>query len=157
MTHDLSTAQPAAQPAVPLAASTLRHLADAWYDALDRHDDLESVSGYLVDDGLEMVFPETTTHGLSGFAEWYRAVTARFFDEVHEVLSVEVRPLGDDRAEMTVLVRWRASTWTPPAARSARLDFTAGQTWTVVAGPDGPRISRYVVDTFDANPGSAPL
>jgi hypothetical protein len=150
MSHDVSTTP-------PLTESSLNGYATSWYQALDRHDDLDSVCTFLVDDGLEMVFPETTTHGLSGFAEWYRTVTHKFFDEAHEVLSTDVRSLSADRAEMTVLVRWKASTWQPPAAHSARLDFTAGQTWTVVAGPDGPLISRYVVDTFDANPGSAPL
>ena len=51
-----------------------------WYRALDRHDDLPSVLPYLVDDGLEMRFPEVTSRGHAGFADWYKAVTNRFFD-----------------------------------------------------------------------------
>jgi hypothetical protein len=146
-----------ASTAVPLSAQSLRAFAVVWYQALDRHDDLASVQAYLVPDGLEMVFPETTTHGLDGFAEWYRTVTSKFFDEEHTVLSTEIVSLTPGLAEITVLVKWKASKWDPPAARSERLDFTAGQTWAVVAGSTGPLISRYVVDTFDPNPGSAEL
>lgn len=146
-----------ASTTVPLTIQSLRAFAVAWYQALDRHDSLASVQANLVPDGLEMVFPETTTHGLDGFAEWYRTVTSKFFDEEHAVRSTEIVSMTAELAEITVLVKWKASKWDPPAARSERLDFMAGQTWTVVAGSAGPLISRYVVDTFDPNPGSAAL
>lgn len=142
---------------VSLTEQSLHEFAVAWYQALDRHDDLESVLTYLVPDGLVMVFPETTTHGLDGFADWYRTVTNKFFDEVHDVRSTEVVSITPERAEITVLVRWKASKWDAPKPHSARLDFDAFQRWTVVAGPDGPRVSRYVVESFDPNPGSAEL
>ncbi len=150
MTADVSTT-------VPLTESSLRAFAVAWYQALDRHDALQAVRPLLVAEGLVMVFPETTAHGICGFSEWYRTVTHRFFDEEHEVRSTEVVSLTPHRAEITVLVNWKASTWNPPAPRSKRLDFDAGQTWTVIAGSAGPLISRYVVDTFSPNAGSAPL
>ena len=150
MSNDLITAE-------PLTEQSLRDFAVAWYEALDRHDDLADVQAHLVPEGLEMVFPETTTHGLEGFADWYRTVTHRFFDEVHDVRATEVVSLDGDRAELTVLVNWKASRWDPPAARSERLDFDAFQRWTVVSGPTGPRVSRYVVETFEPNPGSATL
>jgi hypothetical protein len=150
MSNDVSTT-------APLTKQSLRAFAVAWYQALDRHDDLAAVQTLLVSDGLEMVLPEVTTHGLAGFAEWYRTVTNKFFDEVHTVLSTDVVSLTAERAELSVLVNWQASKWDPPAPTSERLDFDSGQTWTLVAGPDGPLISRYVVDTFDPNPGSAAL
>lgn len=150
MSNDVSTT-------VSLTEQSLRAFAVDWYQALDRHDDLAVVQTKLVPDGLEMVFPETTTHGLAGFAEWYRRVTNKFFDEVHEVRFTKVISLTAQRAEITVLVNWRASTWNPPAARSERLDFDGFQRWTVVAGPNGPLVSRYVVETFNPNPGSAAL
>lgn len=141
----------------PLTEESLRAFAVAWYQALDRHDDLASVQANLVPDGLEMVFPETTTYGLEGFAEWYRTVTNKFFDEDHAVRSVEVVSMTPERAEITVLVNWKASKWEPPAPRSDRLDFDAFQRWFVVAGPAGPQVVRYVVETFEPNPGSAAL
>jgi hypothetical protein len=142
---------------VLLTEQSLRDFAVAWYQALDRHDPLEAVQANLVPEGLEMMFPETTALGLEGFASWYRTVTHRFFDEVHDVRATEVVSLDGDRAEVTVLVNWKASKWDAPAPRSERLDFVAFQRWTVVAGPTGPQVSRYVVETFEPNPGSAGL
>ncbi len=142
---------------VPLTEQSLRDFAVAWYQALDRHDDLAAIQANLVPEGLEMVFPETTTHGLDGFADWYRTVTHKFFDEVHEVRATEVTSLDRDRAELTVLVNWTASKWNAPAPRSERLNFDAFQRWTVIATPTGPQVSRYVVETFEPNPGSASL
>lgn len=142
---------------VPLTELSLQAFAVAWYQALDRHEDIETVQRFLVHDELEMIFPETTTHGLSGFEIWYGLVTNKFFDEVHDVRSTEIVTLTPEQAEITVKVHWLASKWEPPAPASERLDFHAVQTWQVVAGAHGPRIKRYVVDEFEPNPGSATL
>lgn len=141
----------------PLTELGLQAFAVAWYQALDRHDDFDTVQHYVVHDELEMVFPETTTHGLSGFELWYGLVTNKFFDEVHEVTSTEVVSLSPEQAQLRVTVHWQASKWEPPAPTSERLDFHAVQTWNVVAGAGGPRIKRYAVDLFEPNPGSAAL
>lgn len=150
MSNEVSTA-------VPLTELSLQAFAVAWYQALDRHEGLDTIQRFLVHDELEMIFPETTTHGLSGFELWYGVVTNKFFDETHEVRSTEVVALSPEQAEITVIVNWRASKWEPPAPSSERLDFDASQTWSVVAGANGPRIKRYVVDSFEPNPGSAAL
>ena len=65
-----------------------QQLADQWYAALDQHAPLSDVTQFLIDDGLEMRFPEATAKGHAGFAEWYRAVTNRFFDEKQDRKSV---------------------------------------------------------------------
>ena len=129
-----------------------------WYRALDRHDDLPSVLPYLVDDGLEMRFPEVTSRGHAGFADWYKAVTNRFFDEVHTVSTVDISELSPDRAWVKVLVNWQARIWNPPAAKSLWLGFDAYQTWEMVPGPDGrPLVKTYIVDSLEPMPGSASL
>jgi hypothetical protein len=129
-----------------------------WYRALDRHDELSSVLRYLVDDGLEMRFPETTSRGHDGFAEWYKAVTNRFFDEVHTVTQVTVSNLTANSADVKVVVNWQAKIWNPPAPKSEWLGFDAYQTWEVVAGPnDEVQIKTYIVDALEPMPGSASL
>lgn len=138
--------------------AAIRSMAVEWYKALDRHEDLADVLRYLVDDGLEMRFPETTSRGHAGFADWYKAVTNRFFDEVHTVTSVEVSGLTAGRADVTVVVNWQARIWNPPAPRSQWLGFDAYQTWEVVSGPDGdPQVKTYIVDRLEPMPGSASL
>jgi hypothetical protein len=141
-----------------LTESAIATMVADWYSALDRHDELAKVLPFLVDDGLEMRFPETTARGHAGFADWYKAVTNRFFDEVHVVTKVETANLTASGADVAVVVNWQAKVWNPPAAKSQWLGFDADQTWRVVAGPDGaPRIATYVVDALRPMPGSAAL
>jgi ketosteroid isomerase-like protein len=136
----------------------IRATAVDWYRALDRHDDLPAVLPYLVDDGLEMRFPEATARGHAGFADWYKAVTNRFFDEVHTVSTVDISELSPDHAWVKVVVNWQARIWNPPAAKSLWLGFDAYQTWEMVPGPDGrPQVKTYIVDALEPMPGSAPL
>jgi len=136
----------------------IRAMVADWYVALDRHVDLAEALTYLVDDGLEMRFPEATERGHAGFTEWYKAVTHRFFDEVHTLTSVRITALTPDRAELKVVVNWQATIWNPPAPKSGWLGFDAEQTWEVVPGPHGrPQIKTYVVDALKPMPGSGSL
>jgi ketosteroid isomerase-like protein len=137
---------------------SIRKFTADWYRALDRHDDLPAVLPYLVDDGLEMRFPEATARGHAGFADWYKAVTNRFFDEQHEITKVEAT-VKDDEAIVTVLVNWQAKIWTPPEPTSVWLGFDADQTWVVVPGDDDSeiKIRTYIVNALTPMPGSASL
>jgi hypothetical protein len=147
-----------ARPAGALLQEAVQSFAARWYQALDRHDDVESVLEFLIDEGLEMRFPEGTTRGHSGFRDWYQAVTHRFFDEAHNLREVTVTGGTPDEALATVVVNWQAKIWNPPDATSQWLGFDAYQTWTVVPGPDGAlQIAVYVVDELRPMPGSASL
>ena len=140
-----------------LTAAAISDFAVAWYQALDRHDDINDVFPLLVDDGLVMNFPEGTSKGHEGFREWYDAVTARFFDEVHTVREVKPISLSPKEAEVSVLVNWQAKIHDGREAKSGWLGFDAYQTWTVVASENGPLIKVYTVDKLDPMPGSASL
>ena len=143
--------------AVPRAEATER-LARDWYAALDTHEPVATLEAMLDPADLVMVFPEATLTGIDGFRGWYATVTALFFDEAHEVQSVHVREDRGDSLEVAVVVRWEASRWTPPAARSERIRLLASQSWTVTFGAgDRPQIARYTVDRLDYLPGSARL
>lgn len=130
-----------------------------WYRALDVHEDLATVREYLVPDGLSMTFPEGTLTTAEEFANWYHAVTHRFFDEVHEVTSVVPAPAdGQGGVEVKVVVNWQAKIWDAPEPTSKWLGFDAYQTWRVVGDGQGRlRIASYVVDKLDPMPGSAQL
>ncbi|MFI7603462.1 nuclear transport factor 2 family protein [Actinoplanes sp. NPDC049681] len=141
-----------------VSEDSIRTLVVEWYRALDRHDELADVLPYLLDEGLEMRFPEVTARGHSGFIDWYKAVTNRFFDEEHTVTSVRFTRLDETGADLKVLVNWQAKIWNPPAARSEFLGFDAYQTWELVFTPDGgTKLKTYVVDRMEPMPGSASL
>ena len=95
--------------------------------ALDRHVDLDVALRYLVDDGPGDAFPRGHgPRGHAGFADWYKAVTNRFFDEVHTVTSVDVTSTRRRHgANVKVVVNWQAKIWNPPAPKSEWLGFDA--------------------------------
>jgi len=132
-----------------LTETEVRKLADAWFVALNDKAALRPMVNMLAPEGLVMKFPETTVHGIEGFKGWRRDVRHKFFDQSHTIRQWDVR-LDGSRAHVSVVVRWEASTWQPPAARSERIVADAGQTWTVVRWPGSGRavIQLYSVDTF---------
>jgi len=96
----------------------VRELVTEWYRALDRHDELGEMLRYLIDDGLEMRFPEATAYGHSGFSDWYKGVTNRFFDELHTVTAVDITALDERSATVSVA---RARDFRPMAPPETRL------------------------------------
>jgi ketosteroid isomerase-like protein len=139
--------------------SELRDYAVNWYKALDEHHDVETLLPLLDDQDLEMVFPEGVQKGHAGFRDWYRVVTGRFFDEVHELKQFSLTRSDDSGSEVKLVVNWQAKIWDPPAPRSLWIGFDAAQTWLLHGSPAGGgiKMTRYVVDALDPMPGSPEL
>lgn len=135
-----------------LTEAAVRRLVTGWYEALDRHAPLEQVTPFLVADGAVLHFPEGTLHGLDAFRGWYETVTHTFFDEIHTVTDVDVRPTGHASAEVKIVVNWQTRVWNPPAPTSEWQGFDAYQTWTVELADGSPRIRTYTVDRLDPMP-----
>ncbi len=144
----------------PLSKAEVDQMVRDWYRALDVHKAQVEVQQYVSEGELEMVFPEATLRSLPEFELWFQGVIRIFFDEVHTMqqLDVTVSPDGQ-KADVKLVVRWEASRWKPPAAKSERLIMDAYQTWVVKRSPVSgkPVITRYVVDDLKPLPGSAPL
>jgi ketosteroid isomerase-like protein len=140
-----------------LTSVALTEFATDWYAALDRHDDVDDVLARFIDERLVLNLPEGTFLGEAGFREWYDAVTARFFDEKHTLR--EVRPISTSatEAEVSVVVNWQFTMHDGHQAASAWGGFDAYQTWTVVGGENGPRMTVYTADKLDPMPGSASI
>lgn len=107
-----------------------RAFAEGWFRALDDHVPIEQAYSFLADDGLNMQFPDGDIRDYASFKRWYDRVTHLFFDEIHNVHSVQGTIVGD-RAELRVVVAWQASWFEPPAAKSKRTSMDATQDWTV--------------------------
>jgi hypothetical protein len=141
-----------------ITESEIQAFARTWYEKLDVHAPLHEFAGLLTEEGLEMVFPEGTVKGLDGFASWYERVIRLFFDEVHQIKKAKVGLRGAE-ADVEVVVHWAASRWTPPAAKSERIELDAFQTWTVRRDAETGNVvvSRYVVERIEYSEGSAKL
>ncbi|AFY87670.1 MAG: hypothetical protein CLLPBCKN_004211 [Chroococcidiopsis cubana SAG 39.79] len=141
-----------------LSQVEVQQLAADWYSKLDVHAPLEEYIPMLAEQGSEMCFPEATVYGFDGFKDWYERVIGIFFDEVHTLKKVQVTPKGD-KADVKVVVKWEASVWNPPAAKSDRITLDAYQTWVVQRSPLTGKavIETYIVDSLDYYEGSARL
>jgi hypothetical protein len=129
----------------PFSEANVKQFAAAWYLALDMHAPVKECARFLADGDLEMIFPEKTLHGLADFAAWYAGgeytdgqaapgVINIFFDENHNVVSVEVPPVASamsDHIEVKVVVAWQASWFEKPAAKARRTALDATQVWTI--------------------------
>lgn len=158
----------------PFAQAAIERFAQVWYRALDVHAPVAEFLPLLVDEGLEMVFPEKSLHGLGDFKAWYAGgeysdgtsapgVINIFFDENHVVRSVTVELRGDE-ALVDVVVAWQASWFEPPAAKSKRTSMNATQRWILRScssdkNPYGVVIASYnaMAKPFEYAPGFASL
>jgi hypothetical protein len=142
----------------------LQTFAEGWYKKLDIHAPVGEITPLLAPEGLKMVFPEATLEGMDKFIAWYQGgddlpgVINIFFDEVHEVKSVELIGVEGEKTLIKVVVKWEASVWTAPDAKSKRIVLDAYQTWEVIALASGePAVVTYIVDELKYYPGSATL
>jgi hypothetical protein len=146
-------------PAINLAQ--IKTFVAAWYLALDQHAPIEKCYELLSDTGLNIQFPDGDIRDHASFKKWYDRVTTLFFDENHNVQSVEAKIAGDE-AVVDVVVGWQASWWEPPAAKSKRVSMDATQRWTVrrsLKNTYGLEIVTYnaTVEPFKYAPGFARL
>lgn len=109
----------------------------AWFLALDQHVPIEQCYALLADEGLRMQFPDGDIHDLPSFKTWYDRVTNLFFDENHNVASIDANIQGD-QASLRVIVAWQASWFEPPAAKSKRTAMDATQDWVVRTSSKNP-------------------
>jgi hypothetical protein len=139
----------------------IKQLVAAWYLALDQHAPIEECYKLLADEGLNMQFPDGDIRDRAGFKKWYDRVTNLFFDENHNVGSLEAKISGNE-AVLDVVVGWQASWWEAPSAKSKRLSMDATQRWTVrgsTRNSYGVEIVTYnaTVEPFKYAPGFARL
>jgi hypothetical protein len=140
-----------------LTQESIENAAKVWYRKLDVHAPQEELLPLIIDQGLEMVFPESTVYGHEGFLGWYQRVIGIFFDEIHTVKVVDP-DINGDTASVKVVVQWEASVWNAPEPYSKRISCDAYQTWEVKSdGAGGVLVTKYVVDDIKYHEGSATL
>lgn len=145
----------------PITLDQVKAFASAWYLALDQHAPIEGCYAMLADEGLRVQFPDGDITDMPSFKTWYDRVTNIFFDENHNVVSVEGEVRGDE-AEVIVVVAWQASWWEPPTAKSRRTSMDATQRWIVRRSDKNPHglVIQYYNAThkpFQYAPGFARL
>ena len=142
----------------PLSEPEVRQFVDDWYHKLDIHVPLDVFLGMVADEEILFRFPEVTVTDKAGLTKGYNRVTKTFFDEIHQMQQVAVTTKGD-LASVKLQVLWQASTWNPPAPKSQRLTFLAGQSWEVKrsAKTGQPVVVTYSVDSFEPVGGSVTL
>jgi hypothetical protein len=157
---------------VSIDIETIKQFVAAWYLALDNHAPADEVASFLTDD-VQMVFPEKTLPTLGDAKAWYAGGTYSdgteapgviniFFDENHNVVSVDVVGGTATEPELKVVVAWQASWFVKPATKARRTSLDAVQAWTIKPSKKnkyGIAISKYnaVAAPFVYAPGFARL
>ena len=154
-----------------LSEKNIKSFAAAWYNALDIHAPVEQCLEFLASD-VEMNFPpDPPFTGYEGFRKWYVDIIVKtFFDENHNVVSVEIANASDSQAELSIIVAWQASWFNATGlmqdAKSHRTSMNAFQSWTIrptekkgTLNTFGLEISAYnaAVKPFEYAPGFAAL
>jgi len=140
--------------AAALSSWEVKELVYAWFKKLTDKASADELAAMLSGESLEMKFPDDTLRSLADFRVWLKKVTVIFFDQVHDVLHLDVR-LDGEKADVNLIVNWQARTWTPPAAYSELTGFNVHQHWVVVRDPRSgkPVVSVYHVGAFDKMKG----
>ncbi len=81
-------------------------------------------------DSFTAVFPEATLTTSAEFEWWSQGVIRSFFDRITLFESFTAKSRAT-RLTWTLIVIWKASQWTPPAATSERTVMRADQSWIV--------------------------
>lgn len=130
-----------------LDEKNIKNFVAAWYNALDIHAPVEQCLEFLAED-VEMNFPpDPPFNGYEGFRHWYVDIIIKtFFDESHNVVSVEIEPQGE-QVQLNVTVAWQASWFNPTGlsqdAKSHRTSMNAFQKWVV-----RPSTKKGALNTF---------
>jgi hypothetical protein len=156
----------------PITEEQIKQFVAAWFRALDQHVPPQECARLVADKGLRMIFPEKTLIGAADFLAWYAGGTYSdgekapgviniFFDENHNVVSVESKISGD-QADLNIVVAWQASWFEPPSPKSKRVALDATQEWTVCRSDKnsyGLEVTSYnaMARPFEYSPGFARL
>jgi hypothetical protein len=142
----------------PITAADVRELAADWYSRWDAHAPAEEFKPLLATEGVQIQHGDTPLEGFAGFTTWYEAANNTFFDEVHTVKEVTLLS-GTEPVNVRLVANWQASRWTPPAAKSERINADASHTWVVTRSPttNRPVLLSYRLDSVQYAEGSAKL
>ena len=116
--------------AAALTTWEVKELVYTWFKKLTDKASADELCALLSSESLEMKFPDATLRSHADFRVWLTKVTGIFFDQIHDVLYLDVKPEGE-RADVNLIVNWQARTWTAPAAYSAHTASNVHQHWTV--------------------------
>lgn len=134
----------------PLTNWDVQKLVYSWFRKITIKVPVEELLSMLSSEELEMKFPEETLRSHADFRKWYKTVTHKFFNQVHEVKMLDVDVSGD-KAVVSLIVNWQADIWEPPAPFSKREGYYVHQTWTAKMDQSTgkPVITTYDVGEFD--------
>ena len=98
-----------------------------WYAGTNDHKPVEQLLKYLADD-VQMYYPDSPKPitGKEAFVAWYANALVHYFDETHQIESIDIRIEGR-KATVAVVVRWECRMWAPGDAKSSYQAFLSHQ------------------------------
>lgn len=122
-----------------------------WFKFTTDHAPVENLLTMLDLQNLEMKYPEANIKNETDFRNWYKDVTHKYFNEVHDLIIFDIELQDKETAIVKLVVNWQASQWNPPEASSKRINKNVHQKWEVVKYYKSGRvlIRKRIVEKFD--------
>lgn len=106
----------------------------------DKHVPVDEFLRILVDQGLNMRFPEAALNSHEEFKNWYAGIGDDIESNTHTIQSVDVNVAGNSIYRVHVVVLWQAET-----KKGQYLKFKADQRWTLIEDQGRLKIKDYIV------------
>jgi hypothetical protein len=106
----------------------------------DKHLPVENFLKILVNNGLNMQFPDATLKNSEDFKKWYAGVGDAIKNQTHTVKSLEVSYGPENLLLVHVIVHWQAEN-----IKGEYISFLADQNWTLVEEDGNLKIRDYLV------------
>jgi hypothetical protein len=106
----------------------------------DKHVPVEQLLKNLVEENLNMQFPEATLKSKEDFKRWYAGIGENIKSNTHKVQSVDVNINANNTYSARVIVLWQAE-----SKKGEFLKFKVEQKWTLVAEQGRLKIKEYLV------------
>jgi len=112
----------------------------SWFGLFDTNAPVKMFLPRMVDEGLNMKFPEAKIATHNDFIGWYEGILKNIATASHDVKDLQVDLTVDNKYLVQLLVLWQAKT-----VEGEQLRFLAQQRWIILVQDDVLKIKSYIV------------
>lgn len=115
-----------------------------WFSLFDRNASSDQFLPFILNDGLEMKFPERTLRSHADFNDWYSGIQKTIKSAGHKLSNVEFKQVDLVESEISLNVVWSAETF-----KGEKIVLKVHQIWRIIeATKDKPIIKKLEVQVI---------
>jgi protease I len=133
-----------------LNENKVRSFVYQWFYYFDRQVSVDNYLKEIVDDRLEIRFPEITLNSHADFKNWYKDIQDKLVSNTHTIKKLNVNTVLNDRNNVDLVVRWEARF---KDGSTVALDIS--QVWDLVE-QDGIKLKTNLVKVLEQSQSDKP-